>query len=182
MEFHLKAQSKSELVLKWGAHTRWHPWVCQDSPSFPLFIALNFLKLLKLLYILFIGRKNNINVNFWKRKTRKVTNMCSDANAAKRCHSSPFLWFRPQNAAVHCWFLQAALSGGSRQLLWPPPRGMHFLIQSFVCSSPPMGQTQCWKGYLKSICSSTKSHAECIWWVRVVYASFITKFFSSYCP
>ena len=35
MEFHLKAQSKSELALKWGAHTRWHPWVCQDSPRSP---------------------------------------------------------------------------------------------------------------------------------------------------
>lgn len=51
---------------------------------FPLFIDLHFLKLLKLLYILFIGRKNYINVNFWKRKTRRVTNMRSDTNGAKK--------------------------------------------------------------------------------------------------
>ena len=44
--------------------------------------------------------------------------MRSDANAAKKKMSFfPFLWFRQQNAAVHCWFLQAALSGGSKQPL-----------------------------------------------------------------
>ena len=35
MEFHLKTQTKSELVLKGGAHTRQHGWVCQDPPRLP---------------------------------------------------------------------------------------------------------------------------------------------------
>lgn len=86
----------------------------------------------------------------------------------KRCHFSPFLWSWQQNAATASSSRRHSVEAANKPPLWPPPRGLHFFMQSFICSSPPMGQTQCWKGYLKSICSSAKSHAECIWWVRVV--------------